>query len=211
MDLGRDYSKEIIYDGTPDGARWLGLDRKSFLSTACVRQADIQSVMEQASALQDELQRAAATAGADSTAAAALSRLEGFQRENIGLDRANSTRPLRTAKNRLERAQRRHQNARETHADYLSQQDGVEQLRNELADAERSRQLVEAARAATQATHWDRNVERAMELSAKYPEEPPTQIERREAAESISIGLDRWDQRPDAIELQGPIAEELHS
>ena len=60
-DLGRDYSNEIIHEGAPDGARWLGLDRKSFLSTACVRQADIQLVMEQAPALQDELQRAAAT------------------------------------------------------------------------------------------------------------------------------------------------------
>ena len=62
--LGRDYSSDIIRDGTPDGARWLGMYRKSFLGTACVRQADIQAVTTQADALQVELQRAAATAGA---------------------------------------------------------------------------------------------------------------------------------------------------
>src|SRR5438045_2776256 len=37
--LGRDVSSEIISDGSPDGSRWLGLDRRSFLTTACVRQA----------------------------------------------------------------------------------------------------------------------------------------------------------------------------
>ena len=41
----RDYSGEIMHEGAPDGARWLGLDRRSFLSTACVRQASILSVL----------------------------------------------------------------------------------------------------------------------------------------------------------------------
>ena len=38
---GRDYASDIIRDGAPDGAALLGLDRRSFLGTACVRQADI--------------------------------------------------------------------------------------------------------------------------------------------------------------------------
>src|SRR6266508_2578928 len=37
--LGRDVSNEIM-DGTPAASKWLGLDRLSFLATACVRQAD---------------------------------------------------------------------------------------------------------------------------------------------------------------------------
>ena len=209
VDLGKDYSNEIIHDGAPDGARWLGLDRKSFLSTACVRQADIQSVIEQASALQDELQRAAATAGADSTAAAALSRLEGFLGENVGLDRANSTRPLRTAKNRRERAQQRLEDAREAHADYLRQLEEVEQLQGQLADAERSLQLVEAAHVRDQAEQWVRNLGSVRELTARHPEEPPAETESREAGEGIRIALDRWENRPDAVELQGLSAEEL--
>jgi hypothetical protein len=39
--LGRDVSSEIIFDGTPDASRWLGLDRHAFLATACVRQAEL--------------------------------------------------------------------------------------------------------------------------------------------------------------------------
>lgn len=34
-DLGRDVAQEILNEGTPDGAMWLGLDRQSFLSVAC--------------------------------------------------------------------------------------------------------------------------------------------------------------------------------
>ena len=119
VELGRDYSNEVIHNGAPDGARWLGLDRRSFLSTACVRQSDIQSVIGQAGALQNELQRAAATAGTDSTAAAALERLENFRRENVGQDRANSTKPLRTAKKRHGQAQQELNRANEAHAKYL--------------------------------------------------------------------------------------------
>ena len=63
VDLGRDYSSEIINDGAPDGARWLGLDRRSFLATACVMQADIQAVIDHSISLQEHMQRAAATAG----------------------------------------------------------------------------------------------------------------------------------------------------
>lgn len=54
---GRDYSAEIMNDGAPDGARWLGLDRRSFLSTACVRQASILAVLNDPSDLQRVAER----------------------------------------------------------------------------------------------------------------------------------------------------------
>ena len=94
-DLGRDYSNEIMFEGNPDGSRWLGLDRRSFLSTACVRQADIQAVKGQSDALQEHLQRAAATAGTDATAAVAIAKLEDFSSSFVGTERRNSARPLR--------------------------------------------------------------------------------------------------------------------
>ena len=119
VDLGRDYSNEVIHDGSPDGSRWLGLNRKSFLSTACVRQADIQAVFGEADALQNDLQRAAATAGTDSTASAALKRLDDFKREKVGQDRSNSTRPLRTARRAHDQAAQRLQEANDSHLDYL--------------------------------------------------------------------------------------------
>ncbi len=104
VDLSLDVSSEIMNENTPDGARWLGLDRQAFLATACVRQADLLVVLDDASRLQEHLQRAAASAGRDETAAAALQRIEQFQREHVGLDRANSTRPLRRAKEREQAA-----------------------------------------------------------------------------------------------------------
>ena len=69
--LGRDVAGEILNEGTPDAARWLGLDRTSFLSVACVRQTEVQRVVKDATSLQDELQRAAASAARDATAAEA--------------------------------------------------------------------------------------------------------------------------------------------
>src|SRR5215213_516945 len=44
---GRDCSGEIIVgNDSPDGARWLGLDRRTFLTVACVRQGDLLAVRQ---------------------------------------------------------------------------------------------------------------------------------------------------------------------
>ena len=127
-DLGRDYSSDIITGGAPDGAVWLGLDRRSFLSTACVRQADIQAIVNNVNELQAYMQRAAATAGADATAAAALEAAKEFYRNNVGQDRSNSTRPLRVARERLETAQDSLQSTQRAHDAYVAQLGKLEAL-----------------------------------------------------------------------------------
>src|SRR5438874_10014477 len=104
--LGRDYSNQIMFEGAPDGSRWLGLDRRSFLATACVRQTELLQVKADAHALQQHLQRAADTAGVDQTAAAALERIDAFWTENGGQVRANSNRPLPRAMRALDDATR---------------------------------------------------------------------------------------------------------
>lgn len=43
---GRDVSAEVMAGGAPDGSRWVGLDRRSFASTACVRQAQLLAVLD---------------------------------------------------------------------------------------------------------------------------------------------------------------------
>lgn len=101
LDLGRDLSSDLIFDGSPDGSVWLGLNRRSFAATACIGQAQLLTVLEEADGLQQHLQQAAATAGTDATAAAALECLDTFRRDRVGLDRANSTRPLRRARDRV--------------------------------------------------------------------------------------------------------------
>ena len=117
---GRDISNEIIFEGSPDGSRWLGLDRRSFSSTACVSQTELLRILEQADGLQEHLQRAAATAGTDATAAAAISRLDMFIRDRVGLDRSNSSKPLHQAKQRRADAENALVVAREAHGEYLA-------------------------------------------------------------------------------------------
>jgi recombinational DNA repair ATPase RecF len=116
---GRDVSAEIIYDGTPDGSRWLGLTRRSFAATACVDQAELLGVLAAAGELQTELQRAAATAGTDSTASAALEALHGYRRLHVGPDRAGSNRPLRRAQVAAAEAETALAEARRAHAEHL--------------------------------------------------------------------------------------------
>ncbi len=123
---GLDYSSEIINDGVIDGTVFLGLDRRSFLSTACVKQADIQSVVNDAEELQEYRQRAAATAGKDATAAAALTAIEEYHRDTVGSNRSNSTKPLRTGTVRLEDARVRLQEANEAHANYYQERSIVD-------------------------------------------------------------------------------------
>ncbi len=95
LDVGTDVSSEVMNDGSPDGARWLGLDRFSFMATACVEQAQMLRVLASADGLQSHLQRAADTAGGDSTAATALSLIDEFERERVGREWVSSTNGVR--------------------------------------------------------------------------------------------------------------------
>jgi|CXWL01.1.fsa_nt_gi hypothetical protein len=202
-DLGRDYSQEIIDEGAPNAARWLGLDRRSFLSTACVRQADILAVTADADALQEHLQRAAATAGADATAASALSALVNYRREHIGLDRANSTKPLRGALNGLRAAQTALASATAAHTDYLRRGEEIEDRGRECERTAGERRLYEAAWERAEAGSLAQHVARARELAEKHPEEPPKEVDNSALAESVATALDAWDRKPIVEPLTG--------
>ena len=167
--LGRDYSDEIMNDGAPDGSKWLGLDRQSFLATACVRQADIRSVVDNANSLQEHMQRAAASANTESTAAAALDRLDQYQKENVGLDRSNSTRPLRAARNREQISITQLDRARDLHAEFVGQMAEIEEIEVEVNQSELQLQLVEAALLARDATAQKVKLERARVLVSNPP------------------------------------------
>ncbi|MGB8021223.1 MAG: AAA family ATPase [Candidatus Nanopelagicales bacterium] len=135
LGLARDVSAEIMFQNSPDGSGWLGLDRDSFAATACVKQADLLGVLERADGLQDHLQKAAASAGADDpTAAQALVAIDEFLREHVGVDRVGIRRPLRAAKEQLEQSQRALNVARTEHTAYLSAIEEAERRRAE-ADA----------------------------------------------------------------------------
>lgn len=171
-DLGRDCSAEIIHEGAPDGARWLGLDRRSFLATACVRQAELLAIRDHADLLQTSLQRAAASATAESTAAAALERIERFRSDRIGSERA-PTRPLRQALERVAAAREALTAARRGHEEFIDLAVRERALGQEAADAAHQLRLAQAARAAREAERWRTRLRRVRELAAELAAAPP--------------------------------------
>lgn len=206
-DLGRDVSGEILNDGTPDAARWLGLDRQSFVSVACVRQAQIRAVADEAAPLQDELQRAASSVARDATAAEAISRLEGFLGEYVGQDRANSTKPLRRAKEGLEAAEAAVAIAHEKHAKWLTVEAQALKMRKNADDAERWLRVLRLLRTRKEARTVNARLNRARELAAKYPigPQPPLSDEDLLAGE-VAAALSEWEKRPDVPVLAGASA-----
>jgi len=211
LTLGSDLAGEVVFEGAPDGSRWLGLDRRTFLATACVRQADVLGVMEHPELLAEHLQRAA-SAGGDATAAAALEAIDRFLRERVGLDRASSTRPLRRALEAREEAQRRLVAAREAHADYLQAAALVEEL--EVAEQAAQSEVLawEAAVARRRAAEVGRRLVRVQELLSRVPERPELDLAASESlARRAQAVLRRWLERPGLPALAGPSATEIEA
>ena len=169
---GRDYASRILYDGAPDGSSWLGLNRRSFLGVACVRQAQILRLLNDADVLQEDLQRAAATGGADETAARALELLATYRKEQVGSEHA-TTKPLRTSRQRVDAALADLERTREAQAGYLARQRDVERLAREAEAREEEAAALRAARAAEAADDAERRAARAAELPALFPAGPP--------------------------------------
>lgn len=207
--LSRDCSNEIMREGAPDGAVWLGLERRSFRAVACVPQGEMLQVLANPALLQEHLQRAAATAGTDATAARALEMIDGFFREHVGLDRANSTRPLRRARRKLEESDRELRAARELHEAFrklVSDLDEAEQAAARRSDKLRA---LEALVAFRRAQDLRARLDEATELSERHPVRPPDPVDDEEFANTVASALDLWERRPQAVELSGPSVEEL--
>ena len=151
---GRDYAGRITHEGAPDGSRWLGLNRRSFLGVACVGQAQILGLLNDAGALQEDLQRAAATAGTDETAARALELLAAYRREHVGSEHAPK-KPLRTSRERVGAALSALERTREAQVHYLARQRDVERLVREAQALEDEAAALRAARAAAAADDDD--------------------------------------------------------
>ncbi len=211
-DLGRDVSSEILNEGTPDAAKWLGLNRQSFLSVACVRQAEVQGIVDGAESLQGELQRAAASAARDATAADAIARIEKFQSEQVGLDRANSTKPLQRAKVRVEAANEALATARRKHAEWLAVESQALDLRRKADEEERRLRMLRASRARKEAGSWRARLNRAQALAATYPGGQPALLCDDEAlAAEVAAALGLWRSRPEVPVLTGKSSADIRA
>lgn len=206
---GRDYSHEILFDGAPDGSRWLGLNRRSFLATACVRQADILRVRDHPESLQEDMQRAAATAGVDQTAAAALQRLEEVLRERVGSTRA-PTKPLMTTARRVAEAREALEAAREAHRDFQERRAEIETLERAARETRRRAEAVEAALASVEAEALAERLREARALHEEFPEGAPHPVpEGGGLTRTVTEALTTWRNLPAPVELTGPSAREI--
>lgn len=206
---GRDYSGEILFDGAPDGSRWLGLNRRSFLATACVRQTDILRVRDDPESLQEDMQRAAATAGVDRTAAAALQRLEEVLRERVGSTRA-PTKPLMTTARRVAEAREAVEAAREAHRDFQERRAEVEALERAAREARRRVEAAEAARERAEVDALAERLREARALHEAFPEGAPHPVpEGGGLTRAVTEALTTWRNLPAPVELTGPSAREI--
>ncbi len=206
--LGRDVSDEIL-DGTPDASRWLGLDRDSFAATVSVNQADIMAVAEAADQLQEQMQRAAATRGTDTTAAAAIERLVEFRREAVGADTVAARGPLRTSRVRLASVTEALAVARARHAEHLEHTRRAEEAERRLGEAQRALAVATAARSRVLARRARMIVDRAVELAARHPAAPPALSARDADADAVAAAIVGWERRPAPVSLTGASSEAL--
>ena len=206
---GRDYSHEIMNEGSPDGSRWLGLDRRSFLSTVCVRQAQILAVRDGAGDLQDELQRAADTAGTDETAADALRRLRDFLAERVGTERA-WTRPLARSRSAVIKARQQLERAQTAHEEYLERRGDVERLEGQATKCAREADAVRTVLAEAAASRAKRRLERARELAARFPKGPPPRPSEEDSlTQQVAAALTLRRERPAPRQPEGETIPEL--
>ena len=188
---GRDCSGEIIVgNDAPDGARWLGLDRRTFLAVACVRQGDLLAVRQNGHLIQDHLQRGAATGGADETAAVALERIDQFRRDQIGASHRAAVGPLRRATVAVERARAELQTACAEHEAYCL----LKARLGELEDAEGAARAVlyriEVARSKVEASPSPRTLqERADEARQRVEQASARRVSHRLLLAALVLAL----------------------
>ena len=195
MRSGRDVVEDILTEGTPDAARWLGLDRSSFLSIACIRQGDIRGIEDEADGLQDELQRAATSVQRDRTAAEAIERLEEFHREQVGQERAHSTKPLQRAKDRLARARTELERARHLHEEWLESEAQAVDLEQAAEQAARRMRHGRAQLMGQRADQMEARFRTAKALAARFSEGAPASPVNEALARQVTAALAGWDRR----------------
>ena len=209
--FGRKVTSEILNEGNPDAARWVGLDRNSFLSTACVRQTQVLSVLEDAGQLQEQLQRAADTAGQDETAAQAIAAIEAYRREYVGTTRKNSTKPLRTAIKQEKALADNLGKAKEDHRDYMELSTEAEELARKASKLTDEVTRLATLQAAVRLRHARHRLDRVERLSALFPDgRPPADLEDDdELARMVQEAVVKWKGKPTPIVLEGASASEL--
>lgn len=210
-DSHRDLSGDILNDGAPDGSWWLGLSRSTFERVASVRQAEILTILEDPDALQEDLQRAAATARAEGTARAAVQRLTDFRREQVGTNRS-PTKPLRRSQKAVEMAEEELRIGQERHRDHRSKLSEIRVKEGRERELLARSRTVQALLAEAEAETARERYSDALQSSRRFPHGPPAppdQGEEEGLEERLDRALDNWGSAPNPRPPTGPTAEEL--
>lgn len=200
---GRPFQIDLINDGAPDGARLLGLDRRAFVATACVGQAELLRVRESSSRLQEYLGKAVATGRDDATVVGAMNALERYYDDFVGGDRA-PTKPWRKAGDSVTRLTRELQDAERAHEAHLVLIARGDDTRSEAEKARHRLDLVLASQAAREAALLGKRFQRAAELQPLFAAgAPPTALDDEELANSVAVALAHWQNQPEEPRLTG--------
>lgn len=213
VDSGRDVVSELDLenDNAPDGAKLLGLTRRTILATIQVRQADVLHVLEAPGGLQEHLQQAAATGG-DVTAERAIEHLDAFRSEHVGTMAWNSKRPLKAAHDRVERLESELAAVRRAHEEYVDLHTRLDGTREQAERLERRVRAGEAIRTRRELAEVEAEYDRAAELAAGLPDERPDPLEDDERLEAVTDALAAWNHRPnEPPRPDGPPIEELEA
>ncbi len=218
----RSVAEDILYDGSPDGARFLGLNRHVLPSTILIGQGDILRLRQkktggkpgkEEAALKKELQLAAASAGRESTAVEALTRLEKYRGEHIGTERAPS-RPLRRAMERNRVARDRLDDGRAKHVERADLERRLESAANRARDARRQVDCLQRVRDRRQLKNLSECLAEIDRLAPMFPggEPPPGPGDSPSAAaaDELREAAADYRARPDEPEeTEGETADEL--
>jgi|GEM_PF-2598699 len=206
---GRKVTDDLMNQGSPDGSKWLGLDRTTFPITASVSQADILSILDlrrrerktERDALQESLAQAAA-GGAGGTAAGAIERIRKFSTENVGLDRRNSRRPLRLAIDGVKRAERQLSRTQERRQEYVELARRVDRYRRRVRDLEDREAALKASLASDEAEiRASQLTERATRLTdweRQFPEGDPRILGEENTADLV-VAISGAQNAPESV------------
>lgn len=217
-DTGRKIGHELIYRGSIDGSRFLGLNRQVMPSTLVIAQGDIQRLRQkkgdEASALREELQRAAASAGGAATAVQALRLLKDYARDQIGPERRNSTKPLQRAIDRAAQARRALEAGRDGRRRRTRLENDLSAARDWARGATAQVRTCERLLAERELERLDTRLAEIDRLAPEFPESasPPAPGEEPDAAAAreVSVAAEEYRWRPEApMESDGPGADEL--
>jgi hypothetical protein len=212
LDTGRDISGEIMDEGAPDGARFLGLDRRTLPVTICVRQADVLGMLDDPEALQQHLQRAAATGGTDATVEEALQRLRAFRSERVGLARRGSTKPLQRTTERFGRAETELKEARHDHERYRELLARADEAESRAAVAEQQATAAHDALERSIVRELEHRLARARGLAVTASSAPSSAPGVRELIDTVGDAVHDLERLPPEPSLPGgQTADELEA